>query len=61
MMDKLTYSVSELAQVLGIGRNVAYELVQRSNFPSVRISERRIVVPVDRLKLWLEQQAQDGR
>ena len=56
-MEKLTYSVPELAQVLGVGRNVAYDLVQRADFPAVRLGERRIVIPVDRLRVWLEQQA----
>ena len=36
-MDKLAYSVPELAEVLGIGRNAAYELVQREDFPAVRV------------------------
>ena len=56
-MDKLTYSVSELAKVLGIGRNVAYELVSREDFPSVRVGQRRVVIPVDGLKVWLAKQA----
>jgi predicted DNA-binding transcriptional regulator AlpA len=46
-----------MAQALGIGRNVAYELAQRADFPAVRIGERRIVVPIERLKNWLDQQA----
>ena len=60
-MDKLAYTVPELAKALGIGRNVAYELVQRADFPAVRLSERRIVVPVDGLKIWLEQQSTTSR
>jgi len=55
-MEKLAYSVPELATALGIGRNVAYELVQREDFPAIKIGERRIVVPADGLRRWLEQQ-----
>ena len=57
-MEKLAFSVTEMAEALSIGRNVAYELVNRSDFPKVKIGDRRIVIPVDRLKQWLEMQSQ---
>ena len=60
-MQKLTYSVPEMAKVLSIGKNTAYELVAQRGFPAIRIGDRRIVVPVDGLKVWLEQQADRGR
>ena len=53
-MNKLAYSVQELAEVLSIGKNAAYELCQRPDFPAIKVGERRIIVPVDGLKLWLE-------
>jgi len=59
-MEKLAYSVPELAEALGIGRNVAYELVQRPGFPTIRIG-KRIVVSVEGLKAWLERQAHEGQ
>jgi len=55
-MEKLAYNVTELAEALGIGRSLAYELVNREDFPAVRIGERRIIVPVDALKEWLKEQ-----
>jgi len=54
-MEKIAYNVAELAEVLGVCRSVAYELVQREDFPTIRIG-RRIVVRVDSLNAWLEQQ-----
>ena len=54
MQEKIVYSVEEMGKVLGIGKNKAYELCSRSDFPAVRITPRRIVVPVDGLKTWLE-------
>ncbi|MBR3505335.1 MAG: helix-turn-helix domain-containing protein [Clostridia bacterium] len=54
-MEKLTISATELPRVLGVGRNTAYELVKRTDFPAVRIG-RRIVIPVDALRAWLERQ-----
>lgn len=57
MTEKLTISVDEMASMLGISRPVAYELTKREGFPTVRISERRIVIPVEALKRWLNEQA----
>ncbi len=40
----LTLTVEEAAGLLGISRNLAYELVARKELPSVRLG-RRLVVP----------------
>ncbi len=55
--EKLVYSVDEMADVLGICRPAAYALVNREDFPAVRVSPRRIVIPVSALSNWLEEQA----
>ena len=57
MIEKLTVSVDEMAAMLGISRPVAYELTKREGFPAVRISANRIIVPVEALKRWLNEQA----
>ena len=44
-MEKMTYSVPEVANILGIGRNLAYQLVQKGDIPSIRLGEKRLVVP----------------
>ena len=44
---KLTINVAELAEVLGVSKPVAYELTRKNGFPAVRVSERRIIIPVD--------------
>jgi excisionase family DNA binding protein len=41
---KITLSVDEAAQVLGISRGLTYELVRRGKLPAVRLG-RRIVIP----------------
>ena len=51
--EKMTLSVEEMAAALGISRPVAYDLVKRKGFPAIRISERRIIIPVDKLREWL--------
>ena len=42
--EQQTYKVEEAAKMLGIGRNLAYELVASGEIPSLRLG-RRIVVP----------------
>ena len=50
-------SVPEVAQVLGISRAGAYELVRSDNFPKIRIGNR-IVVPRDKFIAWIDQQSE---
>ncbi|MBR2782942.1 MAG: helix-turn-helix domain-containing protein [Firmicutes bacterium] len=57
MTEKLTVSVDELAKLLGVSRPTAYALTHQTGFPSIRISDRRIIVPVDALRIWLAEQA----
>ena len=45
-MERLTVTVPEMAQMLGIGRIKAYELANIKGFPAIRLG-KRIVVPVD--------------
>lgn len=54
---KGTLSVPELAAYLGVGTNVAYQLVRRKDFPSLRLGERRIVVPIEPLNEWIKNNA----
>ena len=42
-MNKLTYSAPEVAQLLGISRSAAYNLMHRDDFPSFRIGKRWLV------------------
>lgn len=55
--EKLTLSVEEMANELGISRPIAYELIKREGFPAIRISERRIIIPVEALRNWLNKNA----
>lgn len=42
--DRLTLTVEEVGEALGIGRNLAYDGVRRGEIPSVKIG-RRLLVP----------------
>lgn len=50
----LNLSVPEVADVLGISRAGAYELVKEKGFPSLTIGSR-IIVPKDKLIAWIEE------
>ena len=47
-------SVPEVADVLGISRAGAYELVKEKGFPSLAIGNR-IIIPKDKLIIWIEE------
>ena len=53
-------NVPELAEVLGVSRPVAYQLVHQKGFPAIHVSPRRIVIPVQGLHRWLDEQAEKG-
>lgn len=52
MAERLTYTVTEAACALGIGRTVAYDLIRRGEIPHVRIG-RSIRIPRSSLDSWL--------
>ncbi len=52
-MKSATLSVEETAEILGIGRNSAYEGVRTGEIPSIRIG-KRILVPRLALERILE-------
>lgn len=52
-MKRLTVSVEESAQMLGISRALAYELVRKNEIPSIKLG-RRLVVPLAALLRLLQ-------
>ena len=44
MPTKITYTVTEAAELLGISRSSAYECVRRGEIPSLTLG-RRVVIP----------------
>lgn len=53
----LLLTVSELAQVLGVGRTRAYEQIREPGFPAIRIG-KQIRIPRDALLRWFESRAE---
>lgn len=57
--EKLTYSVQEAAEVVGISTSRMYQLVKSKGFPVVQIG-RRLRVSKKGLERWVEEQATKG-
>jgi excisionase family DNA binding protein len=52
-MEVLTYSVDEVAALLGVARGVAYEGVRNGSIPATRVG-RRWLIPRKRFHTWLD-------
>ena len=59
MTEKLTYSVTEAAEALGVSRPTMYELIRKEGFPSLRVGNR-VLISRKRLAEWVDQQAGKG-
>jgi len=60
-LEKLLLKVVEAADLTGLGRSKAYELVANGTWPSISIG-RSVRVPVAGLREWVErQQAEQTR
>lgn len=53
-------TVMDVANLLGISRASAYELVREDNFPKLKIVQGRTIIPRDRLFEWLDEQVKYG-
>ncbi len=53
----LVLTVKEIMEILGIGRRVAYELMDQKDFPTVRIGEKLKRVNRDQFFTWLDKQS----
>ena len=51
--DKILYTPKDLQRILGIGKNLAYKLIQTRGFPSININGH-YYVPKTKLIKWLE-------
>ncbi len=53
----LVLKVEQIAEILQVGRNTAYNLTRQAGFPAVRVGEKRVVIPRDRFLQWLNDNA----
>ena len=58
-MKKLTLSIQEVANVLGVSRPTVYKLAQMSDFPAFHL-RGRVVISADGLERWVEVMSRKG-
>lgn len=58
-MDKLAYSSTETAQVLGVSRPTVYQLMKRADFPVFKVGSRTLV-SAEGLRAWVRAQTERG-
>ena len=51
-MEKLVYSIQEVAELLGISRSYAYELAKEKKIPVLDLGRRK-VIPKESLETWI--------
>ena len=49
----ITFGPAEVAEILGISRNKAYELVNQADFPKYRVG-RRIIISKKHFISWMD-------
>ena len=54
-------TVLEMANLLGISRSSAYQLTAKEGFPKIRVVAGRIIIPRDKLLMWLDEQTNCGK
>lgn len=57
MTERLAYSPTEAAQVLGVSRPTVYTLIRRADFPAFKVGNRTLI-PVEGLRDWVRDQAE---
>ena len=55
--ERATYSVDEVAHLLGLSRGLAYQCVRQGQIPAIRVG-RRWMVPRKVFQEWLESSCQ---
>lgn len=51
-MEKMVYSIQEVAELLGISRSYAYELVRNGTIPALVLGKKRLV-PKEKFTEWV--------
>lgn len=54
---KLVYSVEECAKLLSISKGLCYELCRQHRIPTIKLGERRILIPRASLAAMLRDEA----
>ena len=53
-MEKLAVSVAEAARLISVSKSTVYAMIEQGRLPVVRITAKRLIVPLKALETWLE-------
>lgn len=51
-MEKMVYSIQEVADLLGLSKSYTYELVRKGTIPCLQLGSKR-VIPKETFNKWL--------
>ena len=64
-MDLVDYPdilrAEDIARILRISRQSAYELLNSKGFPTLRVGKKRMMVPKDKFIVWVDENSQCGQ
>lgn len=52
-MEKMVYSVQEVAEMLNLSKSYIYELIRREEIPSVKLGNKKLI-PKEKFDNWLK-------
>lgn len=58
-MERMVFSIQEVAEMLGISKSYAYELVRNGTIPALQLGRKR-VIPKEEFKKWINRNT-DGK
>lgn len=58
-MEKLTLSIPEAAEILGVSSSKMYQIAKIKGFPTIQLG-KRLRVSTKGLTRWIEEQAEKG-
>ena len=58
MSEMKMLEAQDIKEILGIALANAYKLMKRPDFPAIKVSARRYVVPEEAFRKWLDDQAE---
>ena len=59
-MEKLTITVAEAAEMIGVSKPTMYRITEQQNFPVLRAGRKK-VIPIAEFKQWVSNQVQPAQ
>ena len=59
--EQLAITIEKAGQLLGISRNFAYKMAKEGKIPTIKLGDRRLLVPVSKLESILNLTDEEAR